>query len=356
MLLSLFNLFQFASAGLCVLLGIYLLVLRRPIALAVMMFAMAGQALANVFTHIFNTHLFDVLYMLGFLHGPLYYLSIESLLSDTFRWTYRTYLHFLPMIIASVLNLMGILPWENTTGIMAVILAGYFSLCYWRLNFYSRIFSNVRASGEPKLVRWLRNTLTAICLIGVSQILRVVVGLFSDASYVIGLAFHIAFVSLLGVLVIYGLRDGNLVPGIRRDEEQLSDQLARSVVDEQDDVARDDTFALVLQSLMAEQKPYLNDNLSIADIAEHLHVSPRRLSVIIRRKFDCNFPEYINRWRVEEVKSMMANPFYKNMPVVDIGLQAGFNSRSSFNLMFKRITGEAPTVYWRRISNQKVKA
>lgn len=357
MLLSLFTLFQFGSAGLCVLLGIYLLVQRRPVTLAAMMFAMAAQAIANVFTHIFNTHWFDFLFMLGFLYGPLYYFTIESLLSDTFRWSWRTWLHFLPMIIATVMNLAGVLAWQDSTMIIAVVLTIYLIACYWRLRLYSRIFSSVRASGEPELLRWLRNTLTAIIIIGASQGLRVAVGLFTELSYFIGLVFHISFDVLLGALVIYGLRDGNLVPGIRRDEKQLSDQLSAQVsAEEQAEEAvsapRDDLLKAALAKLMSEDKPYLDDNLSLADVAEQLHIAPRRLSAFMRREFDCNFPEYINRLRVEEVKSMMANPFYKDVPVVDIGLQAGFNSRSSFNLMFKRITGEAPTVYWRRINSQ----
>jgi len=357
MLLSLFTLFQFGSAGLCVLLGIYLLVLRRPATLAVMMFAMGAQAVANVFTHIFNTHLFDFLFMLGFLYGPLYYFTIASLLSDTFRWSWRTYLHFAPMLIATVMNLAGLLPWQDSTMIITVVLTAYLAACYWRLRFYSRIFANVRASGEPQLLRWLRNTLTAIIIIGASQGLRVAVGLFTELSYFIGLVFHISFDLILGALVIYGLRDGNLVPGIRRDEEQLSDQIETksATEDTSEDSAnapRDDALKASLMKLMAEDKPYLDDNLGLADVAEQLHISPRRLSAFMRREFDCSFPEYINRLRVEEVKAMMINPFYKDTPVVEIGLQAGFNSRSSFNLMFKRITGEAPTVYWRRVNNQ----
>jgi AraC-like DNA-binding protein len=358
MLLSLFTLFQFASAGLCVLLGIYILVLRRPATLAIMLFAMSAQAMANVFTHVFNTHVFDFLYMLGFLYGPLYYFTIEALLSDSFRWNYQRYLHFSPLFIATILNLAGVLPWEKTTLAMTILLSLYLIGCYWRMRFYARIFSNLRASGEPELIAWLRNTLTAICLIGASQGLRVAVGLFSDLSYLIGLFFHIGFVVVLGALCIYGLRDGNLVPGIRRDEEQLNEQLNElqpESLDELPDIQKEDALTAALTALMATEKPYLNDNLSLADIAEQLHLSPRRFSHFMRRQFNCNFPEYINRLRVDEVKAMMANPFYKDTPVVDLGLQAGFNSRSSFNLMFKRITGEAPTVYWRRINTpQKI--
>jgi AraC-like DNA-binding protein len=295
--------------------------------------------------------------MLGLLYGPLYYFTIESLLSDSFRWSWRTYLHFLPMIIATLMNLTGYLPWEKSTVFIAICLSTYLIACYWRLRFYGRIFANVRASGEPELIRWLRNTLTAIILIGSSQALRVAVGLFTELSYFIGLIFHISFDLVLGALVIYGLRDGNLVPGIRRDEEQLSDQIETKSANEdssEDSVnaPRDDALKVALIKLMAENKPYLDDNLGLADVAEELHISPRRLSTFMRREFDCSFPEYINRLRVEEVKAMMVNPFYKDTPVVDIGLQAGFNSRSSFNLMFKRITGEAPTVYWRRVNNQ----
>lgn len=354
MLLSLFTLFQFASAGLCVLLGIYLLVLRRPATLAIMLFAMAAQAMANVFTHIFHTHLFDFLYMVGFLYGPLYYFTIEALLNQSFRWSLSIYLHFSPLFIATVLNLAGILPWEKTTVAMLVLLTGYFIACYWRMNYYRRIFTNLRASGEPELLRWLRNTLTAICVIGASQVLRVAVGLFSDLSYLIGLFFHIGFALVLGGLCIYGLRDGNLVPGIRREEEQLDNELnelPNEISEDIPDSQKDTAITTALTKLMQLEKPYLDDHLSLADVAEHLHISPRRLSHFMRREFNCNFPEYINRLRVEEVKTMMANPFYKDTPVVDIGLQAGFNSRSSFNLMFKRLTGEAPTVYWRRINS-----
>ena len=96
---------------------------------------------------------------------------------------------------------------------------------------------------------------------------------------------------------------------------------------------------------MWEDKPFLNPDLSLPLFAEHLNCDAKEVSAAIRAAHRCSFPEFINRARVEEAKRLINEPQWQGRSLLDIGLAAGFNSKSSFNLMFKRLSGATPTQY-----------
>lgn len=101
---------------------------------------------------------------------------------------------------------------------------------------------------------------------------------------------------------------------------------------------------------MRERKPYLESQLTIKDLADTLQVNPKHLSQVINEQLDQNFFNYINSYRVNEVKNRIADPDYRHLTVLGIALDCGFNSKSSFNSVFKKITGQTPTSYKSELS------
>ena len=69
------------------------------------------------------------------------------------------------------------------------------------------------------------------------------------------------------------------------------------------------------------------------------------LSRVINEEFGVNFFEFVNQYRIEEVKSMIRNPKFDNYSLLGIAYESGFNTKSAFNRVFKKLTGTTPSNY-----------
>lgn len=103
-------------------------------------------------------------------------------------------------------------------------------------------------------------------------------------------------------------------------------------------------FKRVIQ-LIEQEKLYRNPALSMDLLAEKSELSNGYLSQIINQKEGKNFYDFINTYRVAEVKAHLVNSKYDHYSILGIGLEAGFQSKSTFNAVFKRMTGMTPTQY-----------
>jgi AraC-like DNA-binding protein len=99
-----------------------------------------------------------------------------------------------------------------------------------------------------------------------------------------------------------------------------------------------------LLQLMANGKPYLKSDLRISELADLLKVPVYQLSQLINDEFRMNFFDFVNRYRVEDAKKLFAagNDQYK---ILSIGYEVGFNSKATFNRVFKKFTGFTPSDY-----------
>lgn len=109
-----------------------------------------------------------------------------------------------------------------------------------------------------------------------------------------------------------------------------------------------------LTKLMEEEKPYLNGELTAQNLASKLGISTNYLSQILNQNQQQNFFDFINAYRVEEVKSRVASPRYQNYTLLAIALESGFNSKTSFNTVFKKNTGMTPSQYHKSIFKEEV--
>src|SRR5690554_286587 len=96
---------------------------------------------------------------------------------------------------------------------------------------------------------------------------------------------------------------------------------------------------------MTANRPYLNPDLTLPKLAEDLNVSTHHLSQVINEMHGKNFFNFINKYRVAEVKRKIEDPKYKNYSLLGIAFESGFNSKSAFNRVFKNITGTTPSRY-----------
>ena len=101
-----------------------------------------------------------------------------------------------------------------------------------------------------------------------------------------------------------------------------------------------------LQTHMAEQRPYLDPDLNIRVLAAQMGMPQRALSQLINRSTGMHFYDFVNRHRVEHAARLLAEPAGQGITLVDLAMQVGFNSKSSFNSAFRKHQGSAPSV-WR---------
>lgn len=97
-----------------------------------------------------------------------------------------------------------------------------------------------------------------------------------------------------------------------------------------------------LEKMMVEEKPYLEPELTLSNLAARLGTNISVLSAVINTAFGKNFNDFVNEYRVEAVKKLLKDPSGSHLSLLGIGLECGFNSKSTFNRAFKKLTGAAP--------------
>jgi AraC-like DNA-binding protein len=110
-------------------------------------------------------------------------------------------------------------------------------------------------------------------------------------------------------------------------------------------VTRDQQQMLLqrLDGVMAKEKPFLKPDFSLPDLAQQLNVSVHALSQVINDGLQKSFFEMTAEYRVEEAKRLLKEQ--RNIKVEEIAEQVGYNSKSSFNTAFKKITGKTPSEF-----------
>lgn len=103
-----------------------------------------------------------------------------------------------------------------------------------------------------------------------------------------------------------------------------------------------------LKQLMVQAKPYSNPDLSLQMLADQLFLSPHHLSQIINQSSQTNFYDFVNTYRIEEVKRRLSDPVEKDTNLITIAFSSGFNSKATFNRIFKKLVQLTPSDYRRQ--------
>jgi AraC-like DNA-binding protein len=99
---------------------------------------------------------------------------------------------------------------------------------------------------------------------------------------------------------------------------------------------------LRIELLMETKKPFKECDLNVAELAEILNTKPYILSKIINEHYKKNFRDFINDFRVQEFIKLAQSESYKNYTFLALAHEVGFNSKSTFNLAFKKTTQKSP--------------
>jgi YesN/AraC family two-component response regulator len=101
---------------------------------------------------------------------------------------------------------------------------------------------------------------------------------------------------------------------------------------------------------MKNNKPYIESDLTLNQLASQIAIRPRVLSQVINEMRGQNFYDFINHYRIEEASRLLTNPKDKKITVLEVLYEVGFNSKSSFNTLFKKYTGLTPSEFRKKQS------
>jgi AraC-like DNA-binding protein len=124
-------------------------------------------------------------------------------------------------------------------------------------------------------------------------------------------------------------------------EDNRSKKYQRSGL-KQKDVAK---YIRLIENHMKDAKPYLERELTIYDLSDQLEIPRHFISEVINEHMGKNFYTLVNDYRLDEVKTRLEDPKFKHLAILAIAFDSGFNSKSSFNTIFKEKTGMTPSDY-----------
>lgn len=169
--------------------------------------------------------------------------------------------------------------------------------------------------------------------------------------------FHIAWIesySPLGYLAAiyfisyFALHQREIYPFPARAVEDIGKIIhERNHKARQERVASDKIDALKarLVVMMESEKCFLDPELGLPALAERMNLSSHELSYVLNNGFGATFFDFVNRYRVEEAKKLLQDDRHRHLSMVGIAYEAGFNSKTTFNTTFKKMTGQSPTSF-----------
>jgi len=312
-------------------------------------------------------HLVGVTAPLPLLHGPMLFLyTLYSLRNDN-KIRLADYLHFAP-VVASYLYMSPFFFFYSIAEkrmldngeiedysifaiilLVAILISGLsYSVLAYRLTIkHQRKIDKYYSFSEGINIKWLRNCILGIGLVFLSAtiiyIVRDAIGFqFSfNSEYIIYLII-IGFVFYIGY---YGIKQENIFTNNTMAED-LGEEEIDPVEKYRNSGMKKEMAAELYEKLleiMAKEKPFLNPKLSLTNLSDQLGISPNQLSQIINQLAQVNFHDFVNKYRVEEF--LINAHKNKNFSLLALALDSGFNSKSSFNTIFKKQKGETPSQY-----------
>ena len=219
------------------------------------------------------------------------------------------------------------------------------------LNGHKEKLKNTHSSTDRISLGWMRKLLYGVITIWLIDCINVYALNFTDLdvhysiSWIIKLTF-IAFIILIGY---YGINQGSIFVTIQQQiaKEDEAPSASKKIVSA--DTVKENTDTLI--RYMENEKAYLNSDIRIQDIATSLNLPVHLLSHTINSNLNQNFYDFVNTYRIDEAKSRLKNEQYQDLTIVAIAFDCGFNSKATFNRLFKQYTGLTPSQYKKGITN-----
>lgn len=228
---------------------------------------------------------------------------------------------------------------------MAVVPVFYIVLCFLALKKYQKKLPEYYSALEKINLNWLKYIIVSLIVLFIGVFCMIALGTRADvipfdkifqavALVQSGYLFCIVFFSLRQSLVIN--QPVSLDPPMEK--EKTEKNLAQNDT-------RSQEISYQLLKFMEDNRPYLEEDLSLQKLSLMMNISTHHLSQSINQNLNTNFYKFVNAYRVEEVKKKLKNPEFEKYSILGIAFESGFNSKSTFNKIFKEETGMTPSEF-----------
>ena len=304
------------------------------------------------------------------LHGPFLFLYINSLTKNYNKIRYIDLLHFIPFIILYI-YLSPVLFFSSEAKVQIFIHGEDYDIKYLPLFFMILLSGPVYIVWSLFALKKHQNNILKFFsfneIIGLKWLYYLTIGLGAIwlaiiTSYALTYAIEliditnrdiiIYFVFVLYVFIVgfKGFKQGSIFfdinhilskagqPGLNKIKKRQKEKQINTVKDI-------DKILEEIKIYMNREKPYLEEKLTIIQLSENLQIPYYVLSQVINEKLNQNFFDFVNTYRVNEAKKKLCDPKFDHYTILGIALECGFNSKASFNRIFKLKTSETPTQY-----------
>lgn len=324
--------------------------------------------------HTEHSEFFDMQFSLGLIpltFGPILYLYTSYLVADRKRFRLLDTLHFLPFIIITLAYFIffqdvvdfsdqAYLQRDEHLWVRMTFAIVFFAsvITYTALTFVKLI--NFRKTIEAQFsyqdaqVRLFWLNFIAV-LFSLSGLVVIVAGAYNAIMFKkvvdTSLLSHIGLTTVAYCISYFGLRQPTLFKvEYTVDEEEESDPLEAEALNEKDAKQRftEEEAKRLEERLMlhmSEERPYLNPELTLGELSAQVNLAKHELTELLNVHIGKNFFTFVNEFRLKAVVRRLSNPDYDHLTIMGIANDCGFNSKSTFNSLFKQFTGKTPSEY-----------
>ncbi|MDJ0644881.1 MAG: helix-turn-helix domain-containing protein [Flavobacteriaceae bacterium] len=291
-------------------------------------------------------HLLGVSFPTLFLIGPTYYFFVKSFNNPRFTLSRMDLLHLLPFLAMTGFQIYFYLkPLAYKRQVVeyyySYLPSNDFSIGDWlNANLYMVLIASYTFASIYYLNR--HDKKNSVLLKRISKVLIVVSTLYMvlQTGFIVqGTSAIISEIVLASLLAITILLLGYWVVDIRALAPLAKGKYETSPLTQKEST----TIQQNLVDKINEEQLYLNPKLKINDIARAIHTPSHHISQVLNRNMHTNFYDFINEYRIIEAKKMLLNGALKKLSIQAIGLECGFNNKTSFYRAFKKFTGKTPS-------------
>ncbi|PXY45404.1 helix-turn-helix domain-containing protein [Flavobacterium hydrophilum] len=305
--------------------------------------------------HLQHAYLFEMIGLIRFLTAPLLYISILYFTSVHKKIEKKILWNFLPFAIFVIFRIPFFITGKNiefsyeTGSIVFFVLRIALPLqtiIYWTLSFvklqkHLKFLRQISSSTEKTDLIWLKYFLLILVLIILVWFNLV----FFNLEYLIQFT---PFIYLLSIFFLsyFSLQQREIYDFSKSELKELSSiQVYKKYSPKRVSGNRLSELDEKLRTVTTSEKIYLENDLSLPDLAKRLGASCNETSFVINELYQDNFYNFINKYRIEEAKTLLLSDKYNQLNILGIAYESGFNSKTTFNTTFKKHTGMSPTEF-----------
>ena len=293
----------------------------------------------------------------GFAFAPLCYFYFKSQVDKDFRFSKSDIWNFLPFIIHTVYhvgvfsggqdfvktvekNFHGPFYIPQIETLVEIVLDCFYFYKSIKLYREYRAWTITQFSNTDVIsFKWFRNFLIVLGLIFITNYLMLIIDSYKDLDFEQDWWDKLFRAVLIYYVSITGYAQAQPNTGlVFREEEHKVENIQKEKFNE----FELETWKTKILKLMIDEKLYLQPELNLSDIANRLKTNISVLSGVVNNAFGKNFNDFVNEYRVKEFQERIQLPENKNITLLGIAFDCGFNSKATFNRSFKKFTGKAP--------------